>query len=178
MHSNFHSIFHFFFNFNLSIDIRALDGNHYIKAHPESNASTEIMSNTDFNSNNEASGIADGYCHFDESPHSSFSQNEFENHSTSSSASLKMFAMDSKSVAIISDDNGIIPTEKWNDAFYFPEAIKSYAKKIAYKIDTSKAYGWPHIMRGNSLISIGDKTNGRIICLPTVFTSVWVSIET
>lgn len=150
-----------------------MDINHFIRGHPESNSKTEIMTNTD-ELNNGATGITDEYGHFDEGPQSSISQNDAENRSSSSSLSLNMFRMESKSVAIVSDDNGIIPTEKWNDAFYFPDNIRKYVKGIAHDIDTTRAHGWPHIMRSNSLILIGDKTNGKITCLPTIFTSVLV----
>lgn len=69
---------------------------------------------------------------------------------------------------ITSDE--ITPAEKWDDIYYFTSQAKQFLKrKIASnEIDPQCSYGWPHIMRTNSLLLIGEPIKNLLLCLPTV----------
>lgn len=75
---------------------------------------------------------------------------------------------------IVTDDD-ITPAKQWSDAIYFPEKMKYCLQQLYPRgIEPQCSYGWPNIMRGNSLLLIGDSNQNTLLCLPTVCSITWV----
>lgn len=71
-------------------------------------------------------------------------------------------------VLIISSDD-VTPIEKWNDIGFFPRQTKTILKQFYQNgIDRQCSYGWPHVMRTNSLFSIDVPVKNLMMLLPTV----------
>lgn len=78
-------------------------------------------------------------------------------------------------VMAISDDP-VAPTSIWENAYYFSERLKYCLKKLyRNEMDPLCSFAWPHIMRGNSLILIGENFRNKILCMPTLCSIVHVS---
>lgn len=68
-------------------------------------------------------------------------------------------------------------TNQWKDTFYFKDKVRDCMKRLYRdRIDPMCAWGWPHIMRGNSLLMIGERERNTMQILPTICSTVWVSI--
>lgn len=69
---------------------------------------------------------------------------------------------------IITGDE-VTPANQWNDLSYFTDQTKTFLMRYYPDgIDQQSSYAWPHIMRTNSLFSIGDPVKNMLMCLPTV----------
>lgn len=64
----------------------------------------------------------------------------------------------------------ITPAKKWEDVGYFTSQANQFLKRkmACNDIDPQCSYGWPHIMRTNSLLLIGEPVKNLLLCLPTV----------
>lgn len=69
---------------------------------------------------------------------------------------------------ITSDD--VTPVERWDDMGYFTSQAKQFLQRkfVCNEIDPQCSFGWPHIMRTNSLLLIGEPVKNLLLCLPTV----------
>lgn len=69
---------------------------------------------------------------------------------------------------ITSDD--VTPVERWGDMGYFTSEAKQFLqrKMACNEIDPQCSFGWPHVMRTNSLLLIGEPVKNLLLCLPTV----------
>lgn len=71
-------------------------------------------------------------------------------------------------VVVLCDDEYLTPTNEWKDAHYFSDQMQKYLYRLYPKgIDTHCSFGWAHLMRGNSLLVIGDPYRNILLCLPT-----------
>lgn len=74
-------------------------------------------------------------------------------------------------------ENVVVPSKEWKDTFYFRDKIRACLKRLYRdRIDPLCSYGWPHIMRGLSLLMIGERDRNTMLVLPTLCTIVYVSI--
>lgn len=91
------------------------------------------------------------------------------------SVTLSVKSLNRWNVLAISDDE-VKPSHEWKDVFYFPEQLRMYLKRV-YRDEMNAicSFGWPHVMRGNSLFLIGKRLNNMMLCLPTICTNVYVS---
>lgn len=80
----------------------------------------------------------------------------------------------SKSLAVFGYVDDIQPTYQWSDAYYFPDSLKNYLQSEQYKLNDMKAIGWPYLMRNESLILIGNRSDYEELCLPIVCANVLV----
>lgn len=93
---------------------------------------------------------------------------------STTSMTLSLKSLNKLNVCALADDS-IIPTFEWKDTFYFSANVVD-ALKLMYKdkMDPLCSYGWPHTMRGNSLLTIGNHTRTTMMCIPTICAIVWV----
>lgn len=81
---------------------------------------------------------------------------------------LSVKLLNKLNVLILTSDE-ITPVEKWEDMSYFTPQAKKFLKRFySNEIDRQCSYGWPHVMRTNSLILIGEPVKNLLLCLPTV----------
>lgn len=74
-------------------------------------------------------------------------------------------------------DNIVDPSKEWKDTFYFKDNVQAFVKRwYQNQLDPVCSYGWPHIMRGNSLLMIGKRYRNVMLVLPTFCTIVYVSV--
>ncbi|XP_031623585.1 uncharacterized protein LOC116340951 isoform X2 [Contarinia nasturtii] len=88
------------------------------------------------------------------------------------SVTLSVKSLNRCNVLVITDDI-VTAARDWADVFYFNNQMRTCLKHL-YRgaIDPLCAYGWPHIMRGNSLILIDEHFRNKMLCLPTLCTIV------
>lgn len=115
--------------------------------------------------------------------HQQASQSSVQGYSGLNSSSLSTMSMTlsvkslNKLNAIIVTDDEVVPVKEWRDISYFSDRMKQFLMQFyQYGIDLQCAYGWPHIMRTNSLLLIGHTNPNTLLCLPTICTTVWVRI--
>lgn len=81
---------------------------------------------------------------------------------------LSVKLLNKLNVLIITSDE-ITPVEKWEEMSYFTSQAKTFLKRFySNEIDRQCAFAWPHIMRTNSLLLIGEPIKNLLLCLPTV----------
>lgn len=81
---------------------------------------------------------------------------------------LSVKLLNKLNVLIITSDE-VTPAEKWHKIGYFTQQTKTFLKHYFVDgIDRQCSYGWPHIMRTNSLLLIGEPMKNLLLCLPTV----------
>lgn len=91
------------------------------------------------------------------------------------SVTLSVKTLNKLNVLVITEDD-VMPTQKWSDAFYFNNQMKLCLSKLFPNgIEPQCSYGWPHIMRSNSLLLIGEPNRNSLLCLPTICSFVHVS---
>lgn len=94
---------------------------------------------------------------------------------STTSMTLSVKSLNKLNVLAITDDV-VDPTSEWKNTFYFSPSTTKVLQKIYHnQIDPLCSYAWPHIMRGNSLITIGNHHQTTMMCLPTLCTKVSVS---
>lgn len=77
---------------------------------------------------------------------------------------------------LVITENDVMPTKKWSDAFYFNKQMRMCLSKLFPNgVEAQCSYGWPHIMRSNSLLLIGEPNRNLLLCLPTICSVVHVS---
>lgn len=79
-----------------------------------------------------------------------------------------------ETIALIGPVDDIRPTHKWDDAFFFPAALKRLLQGYDGEINDAKAFSWPFIMRNGSLVLIGSRRIGAAVCLPAICANVAV----
>lgn len=81
---------------------------------------------------------------------------------------LSVKLLNKLSVLIITSDE-VSRAENWQDMGYFKDETKAFLKRF-YRdgIERQCSYGWPHIMRSNSLLLINEPIKNLLLCLPTV----------
>lgn len=93
---------------------------------------------------------------------------------STTSMTLSLKSLNKLNVCALADDS-IIPTFEWKDAFYFfPNVVDTLKLMYKDKMDPLCSYGWPHTMRGNSLLTIGNHTRTTMMSIPTICAIVWV----
>lgn len=82
---------------------------------------------------------------------------------------LSVKLLNNMNVLNITSDE-VTPVKNWDNITYFTSQAKQFLKrKIATtEIDPQCSYGWPHVMRTNSLLLIGEPIKNLLLCLPTV----------
>lgn len=93
------------------------------------------------------------------------------------SLTLSVKSLNKLNVLVITE-NDVIPTTSWSEAFYFRNQMKlTLTKMLKNGIEPQFSSGWPHIMRSNSLLMIGDPNANFLLCLPTVCEIVHVNSD-
>lgn len=69
----------------------------------------------------------------------------------------------------------IPPLKTLANAVYFTDELKTLLMNKEY-LRATHSYAWPHVMRGNSLIYIDDRTNRYYAYLPSICAKVQVSL--
>lgn len=93
------------------------------------------------------------------------------------SVTLSVKSLNRWSVVAITDDD-VTPSQEWKDVVYFQDNLKKYLVQLyQHQMNLLCSYGWPHVMRGNSLLLIGKRLNNNVQCLSTVCSIVHVSKE-
>lgn len=88
------------------------------------------------------------------------------------SVTLSLKSLSRLNVLAITDDV-VKPSREWKDVSYFQDRLKTYLNRN--DINAVCSYGWPHVMRGNSLLLMGKRRNNMMLCLPTICSKVYVS---
>lgn len=92
------------------------------------------------------------------------------------SVTLSVQLLNKCNVLAITDDD-VTPSLDWKDLFYFKDKLQLCIQHLyRNQIDPLCSYGWPHIMRGNSLLLIGNQFCNMMLCLPTICSTVHVCI--
>lgn len=78
---------------------------------------------------------------------------------------INVYEFKSDLFAMIGHEEDIRPTRAWSDAYYFPAALKTYLESQMYELTDLKAFGWPYLMRNESLIVIGNTADNESLCL-------------
>lgn len=81
---------------------------------------------------------------------------------------LSVKLLNKLNVLIITSDE-VTPVEKWDEIGFFSKQTQECLKQF-YRdgIDRQCSYGWPHVMRTNSLFLIDEPVKNLMMCLPTV----------
>lgn len=81
---------------------------------------------------------------------------------------LSVKLLNKLNVIIIASDE-ITPTETWNEVGFFTKETNAFLMQFYRNgIERQCAYGWPHMMRTNSMFAIDEPVKNLMMCLPTV----------